>query len=265
MCQLYFSLLKSRMMQEYAQRHLSASEYDFAIGHEAVVTGSTLGLGPQDTIAASIRNFTALIAGGTPLNCLLQHKDATDSCSYGLGGVVAPHRLPADPFNMGTGVALVHKFEQKKNVVVALCSEVSPALDQWHPALKLAGAQKLPIIYVMKSGPANPDSAVPQNPHLEDVSFTARDYDFPGIIVDGADVVAVWRVAQESLHRARNGIGPTLIDCRMESTPDPLAHMEHYLRKRNLWDDAWKKKVTGQIRAEIAAAIKPGAAPGSHR
>lgn len=265
LCQLYFSLLKGRMMQEYARRHLPAPEYDFAIGHEAVVAGSTLGLGPQDTIAASIRNFTALIAGGTPLNCLLQHKDATDSCSYGLGGVVAPNRLPADPFNMGTGVALVHKFEQKKNVVVALCSEVSPALDQWHPALKFAGAQKLPIIYVIKSGPANPDSAVPQNPHLEDVSFTARDYDFPGIIVDGADVVAVWRVAQESLHRARTGIGPTLIDCRMEAAPDPLAHMEHYLRKRNLWDDAWKKKVTGQIRAEIKAAVKPGAAPGSHR
>ena len=45
----------------------------------------------------------------------------------------------------------------------------------------------------------------------------ARDYGFPGIIVDGSDVVAVWRVAQESIHRARNGAGPTLIDCRMES------------------------------------------------
>lgn len=254
LCQLYFGLLKGRMVQEYAQRHLSAPEYDFAIGHEAVVTGSTLGLGPQDSIAASIRNFSALIAGGTPLNCLLHHRDAIDSCSHGLGGIVAPDRLPADPFNMGTGVALVHKFEQKKNVVVALCSEVSPSLDQWREALKFAGAQKVPIIYVMKSGATDPASTARQNPHLEEVSFTAREYGFPGIIVDGADVVAVWRVAQESLHRARNGAGPTLIDCRMESAEDPLARMERYMRKRDVWDEACKKRVAGQITRALKSA-----------
>ena len=263
--QLYLALLKSRMVQEYAQRHLSGPEYDFAIGHEAVVAGSTFGLGSQDTIAASSRNFTALAAGSVSLKYLLQHRDTTYSCSHGSGGIVTPASLPADAFNMGTGVALVHQFEQKKNVVVALCSEVSPTLDPWHEALKFAVAQRLPIIYVMKSGAVNPDSAAAHTPDLEEVSFRARNYGFPGIVVDGTDVVAVWRVAQESLHRARNGAGPTLIDCRMESGQDPLAHMERYLKKRNLWDDAWKKKVAGQIRAEIKAAVKPGAAPGSDR
>ena len=129
-----------------------------------------------------------------------------------------------------------------------------PSLEHWQESLSFAGAQQMPIIYVIKSGAVNPDSAAPHNPHLEEVSFTARNYGFPGIVVDGADVVAVWRVAQESLHRARNGAGPTLIDCRMESGQDPLAHMERYLRKRNLWDDAWKKRVTGKIKRELKAA-----------
>ncbi len=61
----------------------------------------------------------------------------------------------------------------------------------------------------------------------------AVDLGFPGVAEDGNDVVAVWRVAQESIHRARNGSGTMLIDlCRAELTDDPLAHMEHYLRKR---------------------------------
>lgn len=252
--QLYLALLKSRMVQEYAQRHLSGLEYDFAIGHEAVVVGSIFGLGSQDTIAASKRNFAALAAGAVPLKHLLQQRDTTHSCSYGLGSIVSPALLPADPFNMGTGLALVHKLQQQKNVVVALCSEVEPLLEHWQESLKFAGAQKMPIIYVIKSVAVDPDSAAPHNPHLEEVSFTARNYGFPGIVVDGADVVAVWRVAQESLHRARNGAGPTLIDCRMESGQDPLAHMERYLRKRNLWDDAWKKRVTGKIKRELKAA-----------
>jgi TPP-dependent pyruvate/acetoin dehydrogenase alpha subunit len=71
------------------------------------------------------------------------------------------------------------------------------------------------------------------------------------VIVDGQDVVAVWRVAQESVYRARNGGGATLIDCRMDAARDPLAHMEHYLRKRSLWDQAWREKAEAEITAEV--------------
>lgn len=253
--QLYYAVLKYRMMAEYAQDLLPAGKYDFAIGHEAVVAGTTFGLRTEDTIAASKRNFAALLAGQIPLQHLLLQQDARNCCSHGLGGVVAPASLPSDPFNIGTGIALAHKIEQKQNVVVALCAEQSPALDRWHDALQVAGTQKLPIAYIIECGAVNASSASPQNAHLEDFSYIARDCGFPGIVVDGGDVVAVWRVAQESLHRARNGSGPTLIDCRMDSSPDPLAHMEHYMRKRNAWDDAWKKQISQQIRAEMQAAV----------
>ena len=79
----------------------------------------------------------------------------------------------------------------------------------------------------------------------------ARDYGYPGIIVDGQDVVAVWRVAQESIHRARNGAGPTLIDCRMDSKRDPLAHMEHYMRKRNFGTTGGRKRQSGGSRVRL--------------
>ena len=55
--QLYFGLLKCRMVEEYAQQRLSATEYDFAIGHEAVVVGTTFGLRAEDTITASPGNL----------------------------------------------------------------------------------------------------------------------------------------------------------------------------------------------------------------
>lgn len=253
--QLYLALLKCRLVQEYAQRLSTAAEFDFAIGQEAVVIGTTFGLRPEDTITASAGNVAAVLSRGTPLNCLLKQGDRDKSCSHGLGSVIAPTCLPVDPFNIGTGIALAHKIEQKGNVVVALCATESPSLDRRHEGLKFAGTHKLPILYVIKGATADPSSTGPQSAHLEDFSFTARDYGFPGIIVDGGDVVAVWRVAQESLHRARNGGGPTLIDCRMESHQDPLAHMEHYMRKRSVWDDNWKKQATKEIRTEMEAAL----------
>jgi TPP-dependent pyruvate/acetoin dehydrogenase alpha subunit len=253
--QLYFALLKCRMVAEYVQRQSPSANYDFAIGHEAVVVATTFGLRAEDTITASGANLAARVGASAPLQNSLAQGDTNNSCSSGLGAVVTPASLSNDPFNMGTGVALVHKVERKGNVVIALCTEESPALDRWREALKFAGTHKLPILYVIKGGASDPSLNGPQNAHLDDFTFMARDYGFPGIIVDGGDVVAVWRVAQESLHRARNGSGPTLIDCTMESARDPLAHMEHYMRKRSVWDDEWKKRISRQIQAEIEAAV----------
>ena len=58
----------------------------------------------------------------------------------------------------------------------------------------------------------NGADAVPKSD--EDLRDRAEAYGFPGITVDGNDIVAVWRVTQESIHRARSGAGPTLIECR---------------------------------------------------
>jgi TPP-dependent pyruvate/acetoin dehydrogenase alpha subunit len=258
--QLYFALLKCRMVAEYVQRQLPSANYDFAIGHEAVVVATTFRLRAEDTITASGANLAARVGAAAPLQNSLAQGDTNNSCGSGLGAVVTPASLSNDPFNLGTGVALVHKVERKGNVVIALCTEESPALDRWGEALKFAGTHKLPILYVIKSRASDPACSGPQNEHLDDFSFMARDYGFPGIIVDGRDVVAVWRVAQESLHRARNDSGPTLIDCTMESAKDPLAQMEHYMRKRSVWDDGWKKRISRQIQAEIDAAVAEPAA-----
>ncbi len=148
--QLYYAVLKYRMMAEYAQDLLPAGNTTSRLGTKRLWRATTFGLRTEDTIAASKRNFAAPLAGQIPLQHLLLQQDARNCCSHGLGGVVAPASLPSDPFNMGTGIALAHKFEQKQNVVVALVRRVSPALDRWHEALQVAGTQKLPIIYVIE-------------------------------------------------------------------------------------------------------------------
>jgi TPP-dependent pyruvate/acetoin dehydrogenase alpha subunit len=252
---LYASLLRCRLMQEYVQRlpssRMESGRYELALGHEAVTAGATADLRAEDTIAASRRNLAALIAAGMTFAELLTPGNHSHACgSWAHLAPLISSSVPEDAFNAGTGIALAHKLEEKQNVVVALCSEESPSLERWREAWRIAAVHKLPIIYIMRSSRAGETSSA----WLEDFSFCMKDYGFPGIAVDGRDVVAVWRVAQESIHRARNGSGPTLIDCRMESAEDPLAHMEHYMRKRSLWDDGWKKELAGQIRREIAAA-----------
>ncbi len=199
---LYAALLRCRLVQERA-RQAHSTEYEIALGHEAVTAGTTADLGAEDTIAASPRNLAALVARGLPFEKLLTERD-----DYGdFLGSITRASLPEDAFNLGTGIALAHKLSGKRNVVVAFCEKELGSLDPWQEALKFAGVHKLPILYVVKSGAPDEMASAGQPAYLEQFSFMARDYGFPGIMVDGRDVVAVWRVAQESIHRARNGAG----------------------------------------------------------
>ncbi|MFI5118295.1 MAG: thiamine pyrophosphate-dependent enzyme [Terriglobales bacterium] len=262
---MYSAMLKCRMMEERADDGARVA-YDPAIGHEAVVVGTSIDLKPEDTIAASHRNFAARIAMGTALKHLLKEANANDSddcrvaiisCQWALPGPISSAAFLADPFNLATGLALSHKLEKKTNVVVAFWDEDAAALEASHEALKFAGIHKLPIIYVTRSAGLD-DPGHRKHSALEEFSFLAKDYGFPSILVDGKDVVAVWRAAQESIHRARNGSGPTLIECQTEPAnfKDPLAHMQHYMTRRGAWDEGWRQQVVDQINAEIGEAMR---------
>jgi len=249
---LYVSLLRCRMVQERVRQvspdDTTGGRYDLAIGREAVVAGASADLGEGDTAAVSPRNLAAVIARGLPLSALCTSGNSWLS----FAGVIATE----DPFNWGTGIALAHKLESKRHVVVALAVQPTPPLHAWHDALKFAGVHKLPIVYIIENGVATEAPTYHDSPHLEAVSFMARDYGFPGIIVDGDDAVAVWRVAQEGIHRARNGGGPTLVDCRTDAGRDPLPYMEHYLKKRAAWDEAWHRRVRSEISAALDEALE---------
>jgi TPP-dependent pyruvate/acetoin dehydrogenase alpha subunit len=251
---LYASLLRCRMLQEHAHTLSRADEparFDLAIGHEAVVVGTTVDLRDSDAIAASGRNLAAQVVRQDSLGGVLATNGHAPSAD---ASAIRAESGSVDFFHLGTGMALAHKLEHKGNVVIALCAEQSPSLDRWHEAMKFAGAHKLPVIYVIKSVTAEDKASSNGASHLEEFSFMARGLGFPAIVVDGHDVVAVWRVAQESIHRGRNGSGPTLIECRMDSGHEPLAHMEHYLKKRNVWDEGWRDGIAGRLREEILKA-----------
>ena len=73
-------------------------------------------------------------------------------------------------------------------------------------AFTLAAERELPVIVVAlpKVGDGEGKSGV---------SKIAQRCGVPGIAVDGADAIALYRVAQESLERVRGGGGPVLIEC----------------------------------------------------
>src|SRR5579859_3947825 len=290
---LYSYMLKCRMVEERARvlfkQGKFAGNYYAAVGQEATEVGATIDLQPGDTVAPSHRNFVTNIMKGTPLKFMYaqlyarktspdQGRSSPAHCGYAPGNIITPASTIAAQLNIGTGVALAYKLQKKANITVALSGDGSTSLGFWHEALNFAGVHKLPIVFIVENNCWAESVSVKLQTAVEDLSVKANAYGFPGITVDGNDVVAVYRVAKEAQRRAREGDGPTLIECKTyrwyghsEIDPakyrdpeeverwkakDPILNMEKHLTGKGLFTAEWKQEIVDGFNKELDAAIE---------
>jgi len=253
---LYTNLMRTRLLDEKFRKLFRqgrfAGTYFSAVGQEATTVGVTYGLRDEDIIGPSHREIGAAVTKGIPFREIVAQvfarasspdKGKTHPCHYGsrAKGIINPASTVAGQTVVATGCAMAFKIQKKDNVAVAFFGEGSTARGGWHEALNFAGIHKLPMIYVCQNNlwaesvPASLQGAI------EHFADRAKAYGFPGVTIDGNDVVVVHKTAQEAIARARAGDGPTLIECMTyrwygHSEIDPA----NYRRSEEL--EEWKKK-----------------------
>jgi TPP-dependent pyruvate/acetoin dehydrogenase alpha subunit len=291
--QLYTTMVKCRMLEERARVLFKQSKftgnYYAAVGQEAAAVGVAIDLLPEDTIGPSHRDFIVNFIKGAPLDkmfCQLyaratspdKGRSSPAHMGYAPLNVITPSSTIAAQLNIATGVALANKMKKNGKIAVAFSGDGSTSLGFWHEALNFAGVQDLPIVFVCQNNLWAESVPLKLQTKVEDIALKAQAYGFPGITVDGNDVVAVYRVASESIARARQGRGPTLIECKTyrwyghsEIDPakyrdpeevekwkarDPILKMEKYLTGKGLFSAEMKQKVVDEFNQELDAAIE---------
>jgi pyruvate dehydrogenase E1 component alpha subunit len=283
-------MLMSRIYDERAtalQRQGLYGVFSPALGQEASVVGSTLALDPaRDWIVPQYRELVALVRHGYPLERL---------AAIGMGRVTEAARIPdgvnvlpnqvalATQLPHAAGLAWGLKLQKKDSVVMTYVGDGGSSEGDFHEGLNLAGVQRAPVVFFLSnnqwaiSTPRRVQSATPS------FALRAAGYGFPGVEVDGNDVLAVYSAAREAVERARAGEGPTLIESvtyRMSfhnttdnpslyedpkqrddaSRRDPIDRVVRYLTLRGLWDEERDRETRASVRAEVDAALEKAAA-----
>jgi TPP-dependent pyruvate/acetoin dehydrogenase alpha subunit len=275
--QLYATMVQCRMLTERACRlrgqPRSAALYAASMGQEAIATGCVIDLLPDDTIALSPHNSIASLVKGVPLDDIVAQMYARCTAHGESANIIMPSPAQDTQLALAASVALANKQKKKSNVVVAFGDKATTALGCWHEALELAANKSLPIIFVVEDNPWTDPASFDANDEEKESTGKARSYGFPIITVDANDVVAVYRVAYESVERARQGGGPVLVEGKpyrlysptkrrvansaaRRSERDPLTHMERYLKTKRLFTPRWKDQLVHEFSQKLDAALK---------
>jgi len=231
---MYRNMLTARGIEErghilYKQGKIPGSFYT-GRGNEAAAVGVATAMKPDDVGTPLQRDLGVHITRGVePWRIFAQYMGREDGPTHGRDGNVhlgdarlglhaMVSHLPA-MLPVGVGMALAFKIRQERRVAVAWCGDGASARGDAHEGMNLAGVRRLPVVFLIDNNQwaySTPSYLGHAIDHLAD---RAEAYGFEGVVVDGTDVLAVYREAQRAIEKARADGGPTLIEAvtlRME-------------------------------------------------
>jgi pyruvate dehydrogenase E1 component alpha subunit len=196
------------------QRQGELTVYPPFEGQDAAQVGSAFALGPDDFVFPSFRELAAALARGVDAVEYLQyHRGTWHGGPYDpIANRFAPICVPvATQIVHAVGWALGAKLDGASACALAYFGDGAASEGDFHEAANLAAVFKAPAILFCQNNawaisvPLLEQTAAP-------ISSRAAGYGFPGIRVDGNDVLAVYAVTRAAVARARAGQGPTLIE-----------------------------------------------------
>jgi pyruvate dehydrogenase E1 component alpha subunit len=183
------------------------------LGQEAVHVGATLALRETDWIFPSYREFgMAMCRGVDPAAMLTLFKGLTHGAWDPQRYHFAPLAIPvATQIPHAVGFAMGCRLKKTDEAVLVTFGDGATSEGDWHEAMNFAGVFRSPVVFLCQNNywaisvPLNRQTA-------GSIAERAPGYGFPGIRIDGNDILAVYGAVKVAADRARSGEGPYLIE-----------------------------------------------------
>lgn len=280
---LYRTMLAARMVDTRMtnlQRQGRMGTFPGVLGQEAASLGCVYAVRPGDWIVPSFRETSALFWRGVPFkNVLTYYMSIEEGNVYPEGSNILPVAISIGSQTVhGTGIAWAAKIRGDDVVTLVFFGDGATSEGDFHEACNLAGVYQVPAVFIIMNNHYAISCPRALQSHSATLAQKAIAYGFPGIQIDGNDLLAAYVATDEAVRRARSGGGPTLIECltyrlgphttaddprRYRSDEeveqwkkkDPLLRFRLYLEKKKLWTPDWQQQLEEQLQAEIDEAV----------
>lgn len=247
-------------------------------GQEAQV-GAAAAIETTDWMVPSFRETAALIHRGASLeNFILYNAGFNEGAAVPEDSRDLPIAIPvASQLTHAAGIAHASKHRGDGNVVLTFFGDGATSGGDFHEAMNYAGTFELPVVFACQNNQWAISVPREEQTAAKTLAQKAIGYGFPGIQVDGNDVLAVHQATTEAVERARDGAGPTMIEMvtyrlNVHTTADdpskyrskeeeetwrerdPIPRFEGYLRDRGVLDDEALASLGEEIEEQIDQA-----------
>ena len=226
-----------------------------SIGQEAIPAGVCAALQPDDSLWGGHRSHGHYLAKGGDLRAMMAEIfGKATGCARGRGGsmhlvdtaqgIFGTVPLVAATIPLAVGAALSAKLRGTGQVAVAFFGDGATDEGHFHESLNLAALYRLPVLFVCENNFYSTHLTMKERRVKDNIVESAVLHGLSGERVDGNDVMAVLGAAQQAVQRARDGEGPTLLECRTyrwRGHVGPAADLEvGEDRRREL--DEWRRR-----------------------
>src|SRR5438034_971430 len=252
----YRHMLVTRGVEErghilYKQGKIPGSFYT-GRGNEGAAVGVAIAMGPDDVGTPLHRDMGVhIVRGLEPWRVFANYMGRIDGPARGRDGNVhmadsrlgtlsmvshLPGMLP-----VAVGAALAFRIREERRVAVGWFGEGSASRGDAHEAMNFAGVRRLPGVFICDNNQWAYSTPTYLRFATEHVAHRADAYGFEGVVVDGTDVLAVYREARRAIEKAREGGGPTLIECVTLRMEGHAVHDDAFYVPKDLFEE-WAKR-----------------------
>ena len=226
--QLYRQLLYPRLIEEkmlILLRQGKVSKWFSGVGQEAISVGCAAALLPDEMIFTMHRNLGVFTTRDVPLyNLFAQWQGKADGFTHGRDrsfhfGTLEHHIVGmishlGPQLSLATGVALAHVIKKEKRVSLAFTGEGATSQGEFHEALNVAAVWKLPVIFVIENNRYGLSTPINEQYACNDLVDRAIGYGMKGIMIDGNNILEVYKTIADCAAEMRENPHPVLIECK---------------------------------------------------
>ena len=224
---------RMRTIREFEERlHVEFATGDIAgfvhlyAGEEAAGVGIMMHLEDHDRIASTHRGHGHCIAKGVDVKAMMAeiYGKATGACAGKVGsmhiaylsrGMMGSNGILGAGAPLICGAGLAAQKLGHDGVGITFFGDGASNQGTVLESMNLAAIWNLPVIFVVENNGYAESTSVDYAVASDSYVDRAAGFGMPGITVDGTDFFAVYEAAGEVIRRAREGGGPSLLECKM--------------------------------------------------